>query len=121
MASWHEVWLAGSAAILNRLQSQQASCLSYCLPAGKVTEQLLRALGVEVCQDAITHRGLLTALLSPIACDFIFSAALGLGATRHAERPPENEPHRKGISVERTFRNMSNRGELEAMVSAACV
>lgn len=41
---------------------------------------------------------------------------LGLGETRHAQRPAAHEPGRKGISVERTFQAISGRQELEDTV-----
>lgn len=90
---------------------------------GKVTEQVLQALGVSTCSDLISHAALLTALLSDISSSSLIEAGLGLGATQHSSRGSggggENatEPGRKGISCERTFGAMSSAGEMEAMVS----
>ncbi len=36
----------------------------------QVSEQVLSALGVEVCADLVAKRGLLAALFSPISVDF---------------------------------------------------
>lgn len=82
-----------------------------------MTERVLNAFGITICGDLLTHRGLLAAMFSALSTDFFFSAALALGTTRHSSRPSQEEPHRKGISCERTFRAMSLRADLEAMVS----
>ena len=44
------------------------------------------------------------------------AAGLGLGQTRHTAPLPDGEPHRKGISCERTFKPMHLKSDLEAMV-----
>lgn len=87
---------------------------------GKVMEQTLNALEVTTCQHLLDHRGLLAALFSDISCDFFMSVGVGMGATRHPEHVPDDEPHRKGISCERTFGAMSLKQEMEEMVSVAC-
>ncbi|KAA6417424.1 MAG: DNA polymerase kappa-like [Trebouxia sp. A1-2] len=81
---------------------------------GKVCEQTLKALGMEVCGDLITNRGLIAALFSPIATDSFLSAGLGLGRTVHGEAAKEGEVSRKGISCERTFAAISSTADLEA-------
>ncbi|KAL3138793.1 hypothetical protein ABBQ32_005635 [Trebouxia sp. C0010 RCD-2024] len=81
---------------------------------GKVCEQTLKALGMEVCGDLIANRGLIGALFSPVAVDSFLSAGLGLGRTVHGERPQEGEVSRKGISCERTFAAISSTADLEA-------
>ncbi|KAK9834297.1 hypothetical protein WJX81_004273 [Elliptochloris bilobata] len=81
---------------------------------GKVTEQTLRALGAGTCSDLLALRGVLAALCSTISSDFFIAAALGVGRTCHSEMVREGEVGRKGISMERTFRPVSDRAELEA-------
>ena len=83
---------------------------------GRVTEQLLGALGVDVCGDILRKLGLISALMTPSLVDFTLSAGLGLGQTRHSLPTPEGEPGRKGISCERSFKPMTSTQELEAMV-----
>jgi DNA polymerase kappa len=81
---------------------------------GRVTERMLNAFHVENCGDVVQHRAVLAALFSPIALDFFFSSALGLGSTTHPPPPVEGEIGRKGMSCERTFRPLSARGALQA-------
>ncbi|KAL6771591.1 POLK1 [Auxenochlorella protothecoides x Auxenochlorella symbiontica] len=81
---------------------------------GKVTERILSAFGVHVAADLHTHRALLAALFSPVSLDFFMRIALGLGSTRHSDPGPDGSVGRKGMSCERTFRNMSEPRDLEA-------
>lgn len=81
---------------------------------GRVTEQILKAFGVERCGDVLQKRGLLTALFSPLSMEFFLQSGLGLGPTQHGEAPGEGEVGRKGISCEKTFKAVSARGDLEA-------
>ena len=53
-------------------------------------------------------------ILSCMLC--LPAAGLGLGQTRHTAPLPDGEPHRKGISCERTFKPMHLKSDLEAMV-----
>ncbi|GIL53058.1 hypothetical protein Vafri_8749 [Volvox africanus] len=97
---------------LDTLPARKIPCI------GKVTEQLLRGtLGVSTCGQLLgPERGRLPLLFSESAAEFFLEAALGLAATRHAPKvDTSQEPGRKGISCERTFRNMSKPGEQEAM------
>eukprot|EP00891_Asterochloris_glomerata_P005434 jgi/Astpho2/5434/e_gw1.00076.4.1_t len=84
---------------------------------GRVTEELLKSLGVEKCSDLINKRGMLAALFSPLAMESFLSAGLGLGRTLHSEPAKEGEVTRKGISCERTFAAISSREDLEAKCS----
>ncbi|KAK9820063.1 hypothetical protein WJX72_005623 [[Myrmecia] bisecta] len=81
---------------------------------GKVAEQTLKALGVELCSQLIEKRGLLAALFSQISSDFFMAVGLGLGRTLHHEPVKEGEVGRRGMSVERTFRAISSKADLEA-------
>ncbi|KIY92783.1 DNA polymerase kappa subunit [Monoraphidium neglectum] len=85
---------------------------------GKVTEQLVSALGATTCGELFERRGLVAALFSPVALEFFLGVSLGLGATRHSELPPESEPQRKGISCERTFKAVSDPKTLHETVGA---
>jgi DNA polymerase kappa len=87
---------------------------------GRVTERALAALGVRSCADVLERRAVLSAVCSPSLLDFLFCAALGLGATRHAPRAPPGELRRKGISCERTFPSARSaaRGELEPLLES---
>lgn len=82
--------------------------------AAQVSEQVLKAFGIETCGGLIANRGLLAALFSPVSVNFFMAAALGIGRTQHGEPVEEGAIGRKGISNERTFQAMSAPAELEA-------
>ncbi|KAG2446814.1 hypothetical protein HYH02_008374 [Chlamydomonas schloesseri] len=88
---------------------------------GKVTEQVLQGvLGVSTCGQLLApdSRCRLPLLFSEAAAGFFLEAALGLADTRHAPKTDTSvDPGRKGISHERTFRNMSAPAEQEAMAT----
>ncbi|KAK9800914.1 hypothetical protein WJX73_010443 [Symbiochloris irregularis] len=81
---------------------------------GRVTEGMLRQLGVTKCADLLASRGLLGALYSDIATDHFMAVALGIGRTTHGEPAREGEAGRKGKSVERTFAAISSPAEQDA-------
>ena len=58
----------------------------------------------------------LPCVLTPACTLCLPAAGLGLGQTRHTAPLPDGEPHRKGISCERTFKPMHSKSDLEAMV-----
>ena len=112
-----------------------------CFPE-QVEEQILQALGIRVCGDFIAHRGLLAALYSEVKYSYFLRVGLGIGSTTHGDplqagspcsllsdfflkeadeicALQEGEVGRKGISVERTFENMSDKDAQEAKVSPA--
>ena len=72
-----------------------------------------------MCGDIVRHIALISALMTPSLIEFCLSAGLGLGQTTHHSPVADDEPGRKGISCERTFRPMSQEQELEDMVGAA--
>eukprot|EP00250_Pteridium_aquilinum_P015548 c22641_g1_i1 orf=47-2035(+) len=75
---------------------------------GKVTERLLKeVLGINLCEDLIKRRGLITALFSPISTDFFLSVGLGIGGS---DTPLEDQ--RKSLSCERTFSAISSEESL---------
>ncbi|XP_063819884.1 DNA polymerase kappa [Pseudophryne corroboree] len=65
---------------------------------GKVTEKMLRALGIITCTDLYQQRALLSLLFSEISWHNFLNISLGLGST-HIEKDGE----RKSMSTERTF------------------
>jgi DNA polymerase kappa len=80
---------------------------------GRVTEKLLAACGAVTCGDVLQRAPALSLLLSRSNFEFVFESSLGNGETaRPAELAP-GEAGRKGMSVERTFNNMSDQGALE--------
>lgn len=83
---------------------------------GRVTEQLLGVLGVNVCGDIVRNIAMISALLTPSLIDFCLNVGLGLGQTTHPLPSADDDPGRKGISCERTFKTMSKKQELEDMV-----
>ncbi|XP_053303929.1 DNA polymerase kappa [Spea bombifrons] len=69
---------------------------------GKVTEKMLKALGITTCTDLYQQRALLSLLFSDTSWHNFLNISMGLGAT-HIERDGE----RKSMSTERTFSEMS--------------
>ena len=80
---------------------------------GRVTEKLLAACGVVTCGAVLQHAPALSLLLSRSAFEFVFEASLGLGETSRPVELAPGEAGRKGMSVERTFANMSDPAALE--------
>ncbi|ESO88104.1 hypothetical protein LOTGIDRAFT_126473 [Lottia gigantea] len=74
---------------------------------GKISEQMLNALGVVKCRDLYQHRSLLYHLYSDISFHYFMRICLGLGSTT-----VERDSERKSMSTERTFRDMSNPSDL---------
>ncbi|KAG8456499.1 hypothetical protein GDO86_002323 [Hymenochirus boettgeri] len=69
---------------------------------GKVTEKMLKALGVMTCTDLYQQRALLSLLFSETSWQNFLHISLGIGST-HIERDGE----RKSMSTERTFSEIS--------------
>ncbi len=82
----------------------------------QVTEQILKALGFQTCNDLIAKRGLISALFKPLSVDFFIKAGLGFGQTGHSALPEPGAVGRRGMSVERTFPAVSKPADLEAWV-----
>ncbi|GAB6019908.1 hypothetical protein CHUAL_001442 [Chamberlinius hualienensis] len=70
---------------------------------GNVSQQMLHALGVNVCQDLWEKRAEISIVFSPLSAESYLSISLGMGSTRIY-----NDEGRKSISVERTFRDTSD-------------
>lgn len=82
---------------------------------GRVSEQMLKALGIETCEDLYTKRDLLYLLHSPISFRFLIGVALGLGNTSIA-----TDSKRKSIGTETTFSEISKPEELLEMCDKLC-
>ncbi|XP_041102103.1 DNA polymerase kappa-like isoform X2 [Polyodon spathula] len=70
---------------------------------GKVTEKMLRALGITTCTELHQQGALLALLFSETSWHHFMEISLGLGST-HIERDGD----RKSMSTERTFSELSN-------------
>jgi len=84
---------------------------------GNVTEQLLKAVGVQTCQDLYIKRGEIRLLYSESSSDFYLAVSQGIGSTRI--EPPE-ERERKSISTETTFKEISDREQLMEILTELC-
>ncbi|XP_073536147.1 DNA polymerase kappa isoform X2 [Phyllobates terribilis] len=73
---------------------------------GKVTEKMLRALGIITCTDLHQQRALLSLLFADISWHNFLHISLALGSTRI-----EKDGERKSMSTERTFSEMSSAEE----------
>lgn len=74
---------------------------------GRVSEQMLKALGITTCSDLYDKRGLIVLLHSSVSSRFLIAVSLGLGETRL-----ECTRERKSLGTERTFTEISNPKEL---------
>eukprot|EP01135_Chromosphaera_perkinsii_P010373 Nk52_evm45s2118 gene=Nk52_evmTU45s2118 len=74
---------------------------------GRVSEKMLKALGIETCKDLFDKRHVIQLLFSESSFNFFLRASLGLGST-----VINTQRVRKSISVERTFKDMSSPKEL---------
>lgn len=82
---------------------------------GRVSEQMLKALGIETCEDLYTKRDLLYLLHSPISFRFLIEVSLGLGNTSIG-----TDSKRKSIGTETTFSEISKPDELLEMCNKLC-
>lgn len=82
---------------------------------GRVSEQMLKALGIETCRDLYTKRDLLYLLHSPISFKFLIRVSLGLGNTSIG-----TDSKRKSMGTEVTFPEMSKPDELMEMCDNLC-
>ena len=82
---------------------------------GRVSEQMLKALGIETCEDLYTKRDLLYLLHSPVSFRFLTEVSLGLGNTSIA-----TDSKRKSIGTETTFSEISKPVELLDMCDKLC-
>ncbi|KAK6741845.1 hypothetical protein RB195_009612 [Necator americanus] len=82
---------------------------------GRVSEALLRACGVQTVGDLMERRVALKFSFSPLCVESFMRIALGLPG-----RPSASDPHRKSISVERTFTPTSDRDVLLEVMEEVC-
>uniref|UniRef100_A0A8D2CNV5 DNA polymerase kappa n=1 Tax=Sciurus vulgaris TaxID=55149 RepID=A0A8D2CNV5_SCIVU len=82
---------------------------------GKVTEKMLKALGIVTCTELYQQRALLSLLFSETSWHYFLHISLGLGST-HLARDGE----RKSMSVERTFSEISKAEEQYILCQELC-
>ncbi|XP_053520395.1 DNA polymerase kappa isoform X1 [Artibeus jamaicensis] len=82
---------------------------------GKVTEKMLKALGIITCTELYQQRALLSLLFSETSWRYFLQISMGLGST-HLTRDGE----RKSMSVERTFSEMSTAEEQYSLCQELC-
>lgn len=82
---------------------------------GKVTEKVLKALGIITCTDLYQQRALLSLLFSETSWHYFLHVSMGLGST-HLTRDGE----RKSRSVERTFSEISKAEEQYSLCQELC-
>ena len=82
---------------------------------GRVSEQMLKALGIETCKDLYTKRHILYLLHSPISFRFLLGVSLGLGNTSIA-----TDSKRKSMGTESTFSEISEPSKLISMCGRLC-
>lgn len=82
---------------------------------GKVTEKMLKALGIVTCTELYQQRALLSLLFSETSWHYFLHISLGLGST-HLIRDGE----RKSMSVERTFSEINKTEEQYSLCQELC-
>uniref|UniRef100_A0A8B9FNR5 DNA polymerase kappa n=1 Tax=Amazona collaria TaxID=241587 RepID=A0A8B9FNR5_9PSIT len=82
---------------------------------GKVTEKMLKALGIVTCSELYQQRALLSLLFSEASWHNFLDISLGLGST-HLEKDGE----RKSMSTERTFSEMNTADDQYSLCRELC-
>ncbi|XP_030701827.1 DNA polymerase kappa isoform X1 [Globicephala melas] len=82
---------------------------------GKVTEKMLKALGIITCTELYQQRALLSLLFSETSWHYFLHISLGLGSTQLAR-----DGERKSMSVERTFSEISKAEEQYSLCQELC-
>ncbi|XP_072462469.1 DNA polymerase kappa isoform X4 [Notamacropus eugenii] len=82
---------------------------------GKVTEKMLKALGIITCSDLYQKRALLSLLFSETSWHSFLHISLGLGSTQL-----ERDGERKSMSIERTFSEINKTEELYSLCQELC-
>uniref|UniRef100_A0A2K5JYW2 DNA polymerase kappa n=1 Tax=Colobus angolensis palliatus TaxID=336983 RepID=A0A2K5JYW2_COLAP len=82
---------------------------------GKVTEKMLKALGIITCTELYQQRALLSLLFSETSWHYFLHISLGLGST-YLTRDGE----RKSMSVERTFSEINKVEEQYSLCEELC-
>uniref|UniRef100_A0A8B9PEL5 DNA polymerase kappa n=1 Tax=Apteryx owenii TaxID=8824 RepID=A0A8B9PEL5_APTOW len=82
---------------------------------GKVTEKMLKALGIVTCSELYQQRALLSLLFSEASWHNFLDVSLGLGST-HLEKDGE----RKSMSTERTFSEINTAEDQYSLCRELC-
>ncbi|XP_050184555.1 DNA polymerase kappa [Myiozetetes cayanensis] len=82
---------------------------------GKVTEKMLKALGIVTCSELYQQRALLSLLFSEVSWRNFLDISLGLGST-HLEKDGE----RKSMSTERTFSEINTAEDQYSLCRELC-
>ncbi|XP_071436237.1 DNA polymerase kappa isoform X2 [Pithys albifrons albifrons] len=82
---------------------------------GRVTEKMLKALGILTCSELYQQRALLSLLFSELSWRNFLDISLGLGST-HLERDGE----RKSMSTERTFSEINTAEDQYSLCRELC-
>ncbi|NXJ50943.1 POLK polymerase, partial [Spizaetus tyrannus] len=82
---------------------------------GKVTEKMLKALGIVTCSELYQQRALLSLLFSEASWRNFLDISLGLGST-HLEKDGE----RKSMSTERTFNEINTAEDQYSLCRELC-
>ncbi|KAL3866832.1 hypothetical protein ACJMK2_044093 [Sinanodonta woodiana] len=82
---------------------------------GKVSEKMLKAIGIQTCTDLFNQRSLLYHLYSPISFNYFMRISIGMGSTT-----VERDSERKSISIERTFREMDKPSDMYDLCRELC-
>ncbi|NXE61241.1 POLK polymerase, partial [Calcarius ornatus] len=82
---------------------------------GKVTEKMLKALGIVTCSELYQQRALLSLLFSEVSWRNFLDISLGLGST-HLEKDGD----RKSMSTERTFSEINTAEDQYSLCRELC-
>ncbi|NWT69113.1 POLK polymerase, partial [Prunella himalayana] len=82
---------------------------------GKVTEKMLKALGILTCSELYQQRALLSLIFSEVSWRNFLDISLGLGST-HLEKDGE----RKSMSTERTFSEINTAEDQYSLCRELC-
>lgn len=88
--------------------------------AGKVTQQVLEAVGVVTCSHLYKHRVVLSQLFSQKSYAYFLHVSLGVQEERQRAAFSTAQSGRKSISTERTFREISKPELLKAKCRELC-
>eukprot|EP00039_Didymoeca_costata_P033678 m.43623 g.43623 ORF g.43623 m.43623 type:complete len:636 (-) comp9988_c0_seq2:294-2201(-) len=87
---------------------------------GKVTKRMLEAVGVKTCNDILKERVVLSLLFSEKSFNFFLAASLGIQRSSSSGGFFSAGSNRKSMSVERTFRELSRKVDLEEKCLDLC-
>ncbi|SPQ93924.1 unnamed protein product (mitochondrion) [Plasmodiophora brassicae] len=79
---------------------------------GRVTERILKEIGVGTCGQFLQHVFRAQRAFSPRSLDWLMRVMVGIGRSKRSETDLEFQP-RKSVSVSRTFRSLKHSVDLE--------